>query len=89
VAGVMAGTLALPFDMIKSRLQDQRLTAEGKLPYTGFIDCAGQIVKKEGPLALWTGYGAFLGRVTPHAIIVLLTQAALNRKYAEAIERYK
>lgn len=74
VAGVCAGTFALPFDMIKSRLQDQRPGLDGKMPYNGLFDCAKKIFVREGPLAYWTGYTAFLGRVTPHAMIVLLTQ---------------
>ena len=64
---------SLPFDLIKTRLQNMRPDAAGKLPYAGVIDCASQVVTKEGPLALWRGLSAYYLRCAPHAMIILLT----------------
>lgn len=80
--GFFAAFLSLPFDLLKSRLQDVRVDpATGKLPYTGLVDCAGKIFKKEGPLAFWTGFGAYYGRCAPHAMIILLTLGEVNKIY--------
>jgi len=80
--GFFAAFLSLPFDLLKSRLQDVRVdSATGKLPYTGLVDCASKILKKEGPLAFWTGFGAYYGRCAPHAMIILLTLGEVNKIY--------
>jgi len=56
-------TVASPTDVVKVRLQ-----SEGRLPpgvprrYAGAIDAYGKIVRQEGVLGLWTGYGPNLAR---------------------------
>ncbi|KAA0152187.1 hypothetical protein FNF29_04053 [Cafeteria roenbergensis] len=82
-AGFMCAFLSLPFDLIKTRLQSMRIDpATGKMPYTGVLDCAAQVARKEGPLAFWTGFGAFYGRSAPHAMIILLTMEQFNTMYS-------
>ena len=45
VGGFFAAFLSLPFDLLKSRLQDVRVDPKtGKLPFTGLTDCAMQVV---------------------------------------------
>jgi solute carrier family 25 oxoglutarate transporter 11 len=58
IAGFTAAAFSLPFDMLKSRMQDQRPDKTGKLPYAGLVDCAGKVMRKEGVLAFWTGFPA-------------------------------
>ena len=53
-----AAFFSLPFDVIKSRLMDQKIGVDGKLPYANIIDCGSKIVKLEGVAALWTGFAA-------------------------------
>ena len=81
--GFFAAFLSLPFDLLKSRLQDVKPDATGKLPYTGLVDCAGQVLRKEGPLAFWTGFGAYYGRCAPHAMIILLTLGEVDKIYTK------
>ena len=73
VAGFTSAAFSLPFDMLKSRLQDMKPNAAGKMPYTGLTDCASAILRKEGILAFWTGFPAYYARCAPHAMIILLT----------------
>jgi hypothetical protein len=40
--GFFAAFLSLPFDLLKSRLQDARKGPDGKFPYGGLTDCATQ-----------------------------------------------
>ena len=73
---------SLPFDLIKTRLQNMKPDAAGAFPYRGVLDCAGKIATLEGPLAFWTGFGAYYGRTAPHAMIILLSMEQINKLYA-------
>lgn len=86
VAGFTAAFCSLPFDLLKSRLQDQKIGANGKLPYTGLLDCASKTVSAEGPVALWTGFSAYYMRCAPHAMILLLTVEQLTALYHKFIQ---
>ena len=64
IAGFTAAGFSLPFDMLKSRLQD----GAGK-SITGVFT---KILRIEGVLAFWTGFGAYYMRTAPHAMLVLM-----------------
>lgn len=55
--------------------------SKGKMPYSGLMDCAGSILRKEGPLAFWTGFTAYYGRCAPHAMIILLSIESITSAY--------
>lgn len=88
IAGFTAAAASLPFDLIKSRLQDQTPTRSGSMPYTGVADCAAKVMRAEGPLALWTGFTAYYCRCAPHAMIILMTVELLNPLYEKAVARH-
>ncbi|CAK9041419.1 Putative mitochondrial 2-oxoglutarate/malate carrier protein (OGCP) (Mitochondrial carrier 33) [Durusdinium trenchii] len=82
VAGFCCAFLSLPFDMIKSRLQNMRTDpSTGTKPYRGVVDCASKILRNEGVLAFWTGFGAYYGRCAPHAMIILLSVEQITAVY--------
>lgn len=89
VAGFTSAFFSLPFDMLKSRLQDMKPDAQGKMPYTGLMDCAGTILRKEGILAFWTGFPAYYGRCAPHAMIILVTISEINKVYSSLFVKPK
>jgi hypothetical protein len=66
-AGFFGAVLGLPFDFIKTRLQEQRPGPDGKLAYRGFVDCAVKVVRAEGWMPFYRGYGMFYLRVAPQA----------------------
>eukprot|EP00619_Florenciella_sp_RCC1007_P007578 CAMPEP_0205916606 /NCGR_PEP_ID=MMETSP1325-20131115/8616_1 /ASSEMBLY_ACC=CAM_ASM_000708 /TAXON_ID=236786 /ORGANISM="Florenciella sp., Strain RCC1007" /LENGTH=326 /DNA_ID=CAMNT_0053283909 /DNA_START=166 /DNA_END=1146 /DNA_ORIENTATION=+ len=81
--GFFAAFLSLPFDMLKSRLQDMKPDPKtGRMPFKGLADCGMSIVSKEGPIALWTGFGAYYARCAPHAMVILLTVDEVKRVYS-------
>ena len=84
--GFFAAFLSLPFDLLKSRMQDVRVDATGKPPFSGLADCAVQVLRKEGPLAFWTGFGAYYTRCAPHAMIILLTLDEVNAVYSKTFK---
>ena len=72
---------SLPFDMIKSRLQNMAPGPDGKMPYSGVFNCGASVVRNEGVLALWTGHLAYAGRCVPHAMILLLVREPITTFY--------
>jgi solute carrier family 25 oxoglutarate transporter 11 len=74
VAGFTASAFSLPFDLLKSRLQDGSA-------YTGIVDATVQIVRKEGPFAFYTGFLAYYMRCAPHSMILLLLTDPFTNAY--------
>ena len=80
-AGFFCAFFSLPFDMMKTRLQNMKQLPDGKMQYNGLLDCATQIFKNEGFFAFWRGFGAFYGRCAPHAMIILLSREQIIKAY--------
>ena len=80
-AGFFCAYFSLPFDLIKTRLQNMKPLPSGELPYNGVMDCSSKILKHEGFFAFWRGFGAFYGRCAPHAMIILLTREQIKNVY--------
>lgn len=72
IAGFFASFFSLPFDFVKTRLQKQSRTADGKLPYKGMADCFAKVAKQEGVLRFYRGFGTYYVRIAPHAMVTLL-----------------
>lgn len=60
VGGFFAAFFSLPFDLIKTRLQ--RGKGPGGQAYSGVFDCAVKIVKDEGPMRFYRGFGTYVSR---------------------------
>jgi len=56
IAGFFASFFSLPFDFVKTRLQKQTRSADGKLPYKGMMDCFAKVAREEGLLRFYRGY---------------------------------
>ncbi|KAI9765406.1 MAG: putative mitochondrial 2-oxoglutarate/malate carrier protein [Geoglossum simile] len=67
IAGFFASFFSLPFDFVKTRLQKQQKTLDGKLPYRGMMHCFGKVAKEEGLLRFYRGFGTYYVRIAPHA----------------------
>ncbi len=85
VAGLACAFTSLPFDLIKTRLQNQKIDPKtGQLPYRGVVDCFSKILQREGFFALWTGFLPYYGRCAPHAMTILLTIDLYTHLYSNA-----
>lgn len=67
IAGFFASFFSLPFDFVKTRLQKQTKSADGRLPYSGMADCFGKVAREEGILRFYRGFGTYYVRIAPHA----------------------
>jgi len=73
-AGVAMWSIAIPPDVIKSRLQS---APQGT--YTGFMDCTRKTIAQDGVKALWKGFGPAMARAFPaNAATFLGVEAARN-----------
>jgi solute carrier family 25 (mitochondrial oxoglutarate transporter), member 11 len=81
VAGFTSAFFSLPFDLLKSRMQDMKPNAKGEMPASGLMDVSMTILRKEGVLAFWTGFPAYYGRCAPHAMIILMTIEQITALY--------
>jgi solute carrier family 25 oxoglutarate transporter 11 len=77
ISGGCASVLALPFDNVKTKLQKMK-AHDGKMPYSGVLDCFKKSIQKEGAARLWVGLNTFYIRVAPHAIISLVVNDFLR-----------
>lgn len=46
MAGVVAATVSLPPDNIKTKIMKMKPDANGVMPYKGFIDCMFKVIYK-------------------------------------------
>jgi hypothetical protein len=71
ITGVVATTVAAPFDLLKTRVMNDGSGCGGAAPqlYRGAADCFAKTVKREGPRALMKGWWPAYCRLGPHALI--------------------
>jgi hypothetical protein len=80
VAGVVASTVTNPMDLVKTRLQVARSNPE-LFDYTGTVDCATKIVRREGPAALMDGAGSRVLLLTPRLSIAVGTYEFVRSRF--------
>lgn len=68
VGGIWACLVMNPFDVIMTRLYNQK----GSTLYRGVLDCGWRTVQQEGVLALWKGLAPHFVRVGPHTVLTLV-----------------
>ena len=82
VASFVANIAANPFDVLKSRLQNQKSATNGTAQqYRGMMDCLVQSVRAEGPLVLYAGFGPAFTKLAPYTIISLTLVDKLTKAF--------
>ena len=54
---------------------------DGKMPYTGIIDCGMKSVSNEGVAMLWAGFPTYVFRISPHVMITFIVSEFLKKKF--------
>ena len=73
-AGLAAASLGTPADVIKARVMNQPLDAEGRgLKYSGSLDCLVKSVRAEGVMALYKGFVPCWLRMAPWSMTFWLS----------------
>lgn len=78
-AALFSNTVANPFDVMKSRLQNMQVTPGTTPPYTGMVDCFFKSVRQEGILVLWAGFTPAFVKLAPYSVISLTLADKLTR----------
>ena len=64
ISAFAAVGMSCPADVIKTRVQNQKAGQ-----YSGLMDCVSTLMKTEGVLALWKGFGPSVTKLAPHGVI--------------------
>jgi solute carrier family 25 (mitochondrial oxoglutarate transporter), member 11 len=83
-AGLLSSFMSLPFDNVKTKLQKMKPDAQGKLAYSGIVDCFTKSIKNEGVTGLWVGFPTYYFRIAPHVMITLMVQDALTAYFKKS-----
>jgi hypothetical protein len=75
-AGFFMTCTVSPFDIIRTRLMNQ--PSDAKI-YNGFLDCAGKILKNEGPMGFYKGFIPIWGRFAPTTCLQLIIFEQLRK----------
>ena len=72
VSSFIANIVSNPFDVVKSRMQNQQKDSKGQLQYSGMTDCFLKIVGDEGVPKLWAGFVPAFLKLAPYTVISLI-----------------
>uniref|UniRef100_A0A7S1UI93 Mitochondrial carrier protein n=1 Tax=Phaeomonas parva TaxID=124430 RepID=A0A7S1UI93_9STRA len=82
-AGVIAGAVTNPADLVKTRLQVARANP-GVFDYDNTVDCAVKIVRREGVMGLFDGVGARVLVIAPRLALAVSSYEYLKDWMAPA-----
>lgn len=85
-AGIVGVTCVFPIDLVKTRLQNQRVSPDGKVEYSGIIDCAKKTWARGGTSTLKKIRGLYSGSAVN---ILLITPEKAIKLVANDFFRYK
>lgn len=78
VSSFVANLNSNPFDVVKSRTQNQKVNPDGSTKYKNLVDCFLKIVSNEGVLKLWAGFVPAFIKLAPYTVISLMLTEKLT-----------
>jgi len=78
VAGAVGATAVYPIDLVKTRMQNQRVVDPSKRVYANSWDCFTKVLKNEGAVGLYKGLGPQIVGVAPEKAIKLTVNDLLR-----------
>eukprot|EP00929_Paragymnodinium_shiwhaense_P096846 TRINITY_DN58573_c0_g1_i1.p1 TRINITY_DN58573_c0_g1~~TRINITY_DN58573_c0_g1_i1.p1 ORF type:complete len:205 (+),score=15.58 TRINITY_DN58573_c0_g1_i1:385-999(+) len=64
-AGCVAAATSMPFDYVKTQIQQMTPNVDGTMPYSSASDCALQTLRRRGVLAFYVGFPMYCFRICP------------------------
>lgn len=92
-AGIVGVSFVFPIDLVKTRLQNQRITSNGNVQYNGIFDCARQTWKNGGAStflkfrSLYSGSAVNILLITPEKAIKLVANDLFRHKFSTPGEK--
>uniref|UniRef100_A0A8R1DTF1 Uncharacterized protein n=1 Tax=Caenorhabditis japonica TaxID=281687 RepID=A0A8R1DTF1_CAEJA len=93
LAGIIGVSCVFPIDLVKTRLQNQAVGADGKLQYSGIVDCAKKTWSEGGATSLAKMRGMYSGSavnillITPEKAIKLVANDFFRGKLIKEGEK--
>jgi solute carrier family 25 oxoglutarate transporter 11 len=70
LAGTVAAATSMPFDYVKTQIQQMKPGPDGKMPFAGMTDCALQTLSSKGVTGFYVGFPVYVGRIAPAIAII-------------------
>lgn len=74
-----ANVVANPFDVVKSRMQNMPIAADGSAAYSSMVDCFLKSIRSEGIFVLWYGFTPGFVKLAPYTVICLTLADKVTR----------
>lgn len=87
ISGFITTVASMPVDIAKTRLQNMKVSADGKAEYRGTIDVLSRVVRQEGVFALWKGFTPYFCRLGPHTVLTFIFLEQMNSAYNKYVLR--
>lgn len=71
ISSFVANSVANPFDVVKSRIQNMAIDKDGTAQYSSMLDCLLQTVRNDGVSRLWSGFVPAFLKLAPYTVISL------------------
>jgi len=84
IAGIIGVSCVFPLDLVKTRLQNQKLGPNGEKMYTGMRDCFMKTYKAEGYFGMYRGSAVNILLITPEKAIKLAANDFFRHKFTKA-----
>lgn len=69
-SGVVAAASSMPFDYVKTQLQQMKPLPDGTMPFSSMQDCAMKTFAQRGPLGFYAGFPVYCVRICPAVAII-------------------
>lgn len=84
IAGIIGVTCVFPLDLVKTRLQNQQIGANGDRAYNSMLDCFRKTYRSEGYFGMYRGSAVNILLITPEKAIKLAANDFFRHTYANA-----
>jgi len=78
-AGFAATCIGSPFDVVKTRVMQGAVDANGKKLYSGMVDCFVKMFKSEGPMSFYGGFVPNYMRIGTWNVIMFLSYEQIKK----------
>jgi len=80
IAGIIGVTCVFPLDLVKTRLQNQKIGPGGERMYNGMLDCFRKTLKTDGFFGMYRGSAVNILLITPEKAIKLAANDFFRHK---------
>merc|ERR1712020_520259 len=80
IAGIIGVTCVFPLDLVKTRLQNQKIGTNGERMYNGMLDCFKKTLRSDGYFGMYRGSAVNILLITPEKAIKLAANDFFRHK---------